>query len=315
MNLQALLNSPRAGRLVFGLSQRLSPRLGERLAQTLAAWLVNQRETPLVRAIMANQWVAHGESLTADELYQVTRAALTYLALAFYHLFHYFDDPRGLQNLVDFPPIVEELIARTQEGRQGAVVAGLHMAGFDVAALAAARRGFKAITLSLPQPSASVEWQHSLRRKVGLEVLPGTLPNLRPVIQRLKGGETVLTGIERPMPGLKYAPRFFGRPTLLPTHHVYLALKAEVPVIVLAPILTEEGRYRIAASEYIRLQPYADRHQEMLTNAERLLEIAQGIICQAPTQWVVPHPLWPEVFAEHPHLFNGKRPQQNGASR
>jgi KDO2-lipid IV(A) lauroyltransferase len=312
MNLQAILNSQSAGKLAFHLSRRLPHKFGYWIARVIARWIAAQRDTPLVQAIRANQWVVSsgmpgGASLTADQLDQAAQETLTYVALAFYQLFRNFESPEALQQLVCLTPQVEEIIARSQEGRRGVLVAGLHVAGFDLVAQAAALRGFRGLALSLPQADGAVEWQHTFRRRSGLEILPANVANLRQAARRLSQGETILTGIDRPMPDLKYRPFFFGRPALLPTHHVYLALKANAPVVVIGAMLKPDGRYHVLSSDYIQLKPYEDRAQEMVCNAERLLEAAEEIIRQAPRQWAVPHPVWPEVFSENPYLLRGKK--------
>ncbi|MDI6694722.1 MAG: lysophospholipid acyltransferase family protein [Anaerolineales bacterium] len=311
MDLQAILNSQTAGKLAFHLSRRLPPKFGSWIAGVIARWIAAQRETLLVQAIRGNQWVVSGRIssgalLSAEQLDRAAQETLTYLALAFYQLFRNFESAEALQQLVCFTPQVEEVIARSREGRHGVLVAGLHMAGFDLVAQAAALRGFRGVALSLPQTSQAVEWQHAFRRRSGLEILPANVANLRQAARRLSQGETILTGIDRPMPGLKYRPLFFDRPALLPTHHVYLALKAGAPVIVMGAMLKPDGRYHFLSSDYIQLRPYEDRAQEMVCNAERLLEAAEEIIRQAPRQWAVPHPVWPEVFSENPLLLGGK---------
>ena len=69
---------------------------------------------------------------------------------------------------------------------------------------------------------------------MGLEILPATIANIRQLIRRLQAGEMVITGVDRPTSDLKYHPVFFGRPAQLPTHYIYLALKAHVPIVLLA---------------------------------------------------------------------------------
>jgi lauroyl/myristoyl acyltransferase len=105
----------------------------------------------------------------------------------------------------------------------------------------------------------------------------------------------MLTGVDRPVENAKYRPRFFGRAAQLPVHYVTLALKARVPIVVMASILRPDGSYQILASDFIELEPQADRRAEIVENAEMILEIAAGFISQAPYQWSVYQQVWPEV--------------------
>lgn len=296
MDMQRLLNSRRLGGAVFGLCRVLPPGLGLYLAQWIASRIAASRGTPAVQAVRANQWVVNGERLNPLELDQAVLECWQSIARSFYELFHYYSSPETLQSLVVFPSEAETLIARSREARQGMILAGVHLSGFDIMAQAASLRGLRAAVLSLPQPGPAVEWQHSFRRQVGMEILPPTLANLRHTLQRLAAGESMLTGIDRPAPGLKHCLNFFGHPARLPTHYVTLALRAHVPIIVLAPLRGSDGRYRLSLSEELVMRSYSDRDQEIECNAERVLEAAADLIVQAPRQWAVTHPIWPDVL-------------------
>lgn len=298
--LQRLMNSRRVGELAFALCRPLPPRLGYPLARWIARRIAASRQTPFVRAIRSNQWVAGGSRSEPVELDQAVEDCLGYLTTAFYQLFHYWHSPLALQNLLEFSSEVNEIIARSQEKRHGIVVATLHTSGFDLMVQAAAYAGFSAVGLTVPDANAAVEWQESLRRGAGLEILPPTMANIRRVINRLSAGETAFTGIDRPLPDVKYHPNFFGRPTSLPTHHIFMALRAHVPFVLMTPVLTPDRRYRVISSGEIHMQPDADHQKEMVSNAERVLEVAEDMICKAPRQWSMPHPVWPEAIAVMP---------------
>ncbi len=295
MDMQRLLNSRRMGSAVLGLCRAIPPGLGLRLTQFVAARIAASRETQAVQAVRSNQWVIHREALTPAELDRTALECWQSIARSFYELFHTCSSPAQLQSLVVFSPEMEALIARSQEAHQGMILAGVHLSGFDIVAQATAQRGLRAGVLSLPQASPAVEWQHSFRRQAGMEILPPSLANLRRAIQRLEAGEFMLTGIDRPMPDLKHCLKFFGRPAHLPTHHITLALRARVPIIVMAPVRGPDDRYRLYLSEELFLRPYSDRDQEIECNAERVLETAAALISQAPRQWAVTRPVWPEV--------------------
>jgi KDO2-lipid IV(A) lauroyltransferase len=95
-------------------------------------------------------------------------------------------------------------------------------------------------------------------------------------------------------------PRFFGRPAVLPIHHIYLALKTHVPIVVALSRLEEDGKYHIYASPAIEMDSYTDRADELLINAEKLLDVAAGYIRQSPRQWLIYQPVWPEILNDVP---------------
>ena len=176
----------------------------------------------------------------------------------------------------------------------------VHSTNFDVALKASAMRGLKGLALSLPEADEAVEWQHSLRKSGEVEIKPATLAVLREATERLKSGGTVLTGVDRPMPESKYKPLFFGRPTALPVHYIYLALKTGVPVSMVTAIRDDDGVYRVIASDLVKMKPHHDRKTEILQNAETILNIAEDFIRLAPDQWAVIQPLWPEETPNTP---------------
>ena len=106
----------------------------------------------------------------------------------------------------------------------------------------------------------------------------------------------MLTGIDRPIPEPKACPRFFGRPAALPMHHVFLAAKAQVPVMVMVTIQQPDGKYHVMTSEPIEMDPHPDREVEALQNAEKVLRVAARYIQKAPQQWSVSLPVWPETL-------------------
>jgi lauroyl/myristoyl acyltransferase len=206
MNLQSLLNSRTGGLWALRISKLLSPTLGLRFSQLIADRIVLNRQLPLVRAIRANRWVVSGGQLAGADLDRAVRDNLRHIARSCYTLFHNLDHPAALQNLVEFNQPLEALIARSQEKRHGLLVAGLHLSNFDLVVQAAARHGLRCITLTLPdgiENQEAVEWQHSFRRRSGMQLLPASLPNFRSAIHRLQSGETVFTGIDRPVSSAK----------------------------------------------------------------------------------------------------------------
>jgi KDO2-lipid IV(A) lauroyltransferase len=300
MNLQGLLNSRRAGMLALRVSRRLPPKWGYRLADTLADRIAASSQTPMVQGIRANQWIVSDQRLRGEALDQVVRETMRHMARSFYTLFHYLEVLDRFQNLIDYDAHAEAVIAQSQEAGQGLVVVGVHMSSFDLVAQASALRGLRALGLSLPQPDEAVEWQHEFRRHAGLEILPASIHNIRQTIERLKAGETVLTGLDRPLPDPLYRPRFFGHPANVPVHYIQLALKAGVPLVVMAAIEQPEGRYRVVSSDLIHLEHYADRHSEIVNNAEKVLMVAEGFIRRAPQQWAIFQPVWPDLLLQVP---------------
>lgn len=307
MNLQTILNSKQAGTLALFLSRHIPLSVGYWLARVVAARIAANPETPMVQALRANQWVVSGENLSASQLDQAVLESLGFVTRSFFEFFHLLSQPARLEELVIFNPQALEIIRRSQRSEQGALLCGLHTTSGDLLIRAAALKGARLTGLSLPLANEAVEWQHNLRRQVGVEILPATIGNIRQVIHRLEAGETVITGVDHPAPDQKYQPVFFGRPAQLPAHHIFLALKARVPIVLMISVLEPDGCYHIHSSDPIEMEACADRDEEMIRNAETVLKAAESLICLAPRQWAVFQPVWLQVLEKiPPSLSNGR---------
>jgi KDO2-lipid IV(A) lauroyltransferase len=174
----------------------------------------------------------------------------------------------------------------------------VHLCSFDLALQAVGLKGLSVHALSAEQPGGGYRWQNRMRKQSGVEIIPASTASLRQAIVRLKNGGSVLTGLDRPVAGSKYRPRFFNRPASLPAHHIFLALKASVPVYMFASFIDPRGTYRVTASGPINMRPFEDHTVEMVRNAEAVLEVAEDFIRQAPQQWSMFYPVWPEVLGE-----------------
>jgi len=300
MNLNKILNSSQSGRLALRIAQLLPPSLGFPLGRSIADWVAAHRDLPMVAAIRTNQWVISGGELNSEGLDEIARNTIRSTAYSMYFLYHNWNNYSALENKIEYSPEVDVLIERSRVCEEGTMIVMVHSTNFDVALKASAMRGLKGLALSLPEADEAVEWQHSLRESGEVEVKPATLAVLREAAERLKSGGTVATGVDRPMPESKYRPLFFGRPTALPVHYIYLALKTGVPVSMVTAIRDKDGVYRVIASDLVKMKPHHDRKTEILQNAETILNIAEDFIRLAPDQWAVIQPLWPEETPNTP---------------
>jgi len=242
MGLGNLTNSRKAGVVSFYLCKFLPPRLGYRLADAIACRLASNSQLPMVQGIRLNQWGVSHCSLTQDELTQSVLAVMRNITRAFYEQFYYMHRPERLRLKIVENEILREIFSWDKAGRGGLLICGLHMCSFDLVYQAITQMGLKTIGLTLPLETEAIAWQHQLRRKVGGEIIPATMSNLKQVIRRLQAGEIVVTGIDRPMEDLKYRPRFFDRPAQLPVHYVQIALAAKVPILLMASFRQPDGR-------------------------------------------------------------------------
>jgi lauroyl/myristoyl acyltransferase len=296
----SLLDSRRVGELGLYIGQVLPLSLGYCLSDSIAAVLAVRRSSAMVRAVRANQWRVRGEKISGKELDRAVRETLRNVVRSFYLLFHYLDDDTALRNFIVMDAELQALADACKSHNCGILVLGIHMSYFDLALHGLVRNGLHPLALTLPQGTEAIEWQHELRRRSGLEILPASIHNLRLVIKRLEAGGMVTTGVDRPMCEPKVTPLFFGKPANVPVHYIQLALKANVPVRLLAPIMRPDGRIQVLSSGDIEMQHCSDRQEELVFNARRVLEFAESVIVRYPQQWGMTWPVWPDIRDQVP---------------
>jgi lauroyl/myristoyl acyltransferase len=291
-----IINSP-FGLGFANLVGRFTPSwLGYRIAINIANIISSRKSWRMVRATRGNQWVVHGEKLDGPALDKVVAENYRNIATSIFELYHNINDSQAFLKLVEPNPMAIQLVQRPEYSIRGLVVAGVHLGNFDMVFQMLGLASIHAVALTLPKMNAGYQKQREMRQKKGVRVLQASVGSLKYSVDYLKQGGMVVTGIERPDPSYPYRLKFFGRPAALPIHHIFLALKAKVPVIVAAAIKRPDGKYHFLFSDPIEMQPHPDRHTEIVLNAEAVLRVAERFILQDPTQWAMTFPVWPEVL-------------------
>ncbi len=295
IDLQRIANSPAAISLAVTLGRVLPRPWGYAIADGIAGKLAEQRQSGLARAVRANQWVVLGEPTDGEALDRAVYETLRNSARATFDLYHTIQSPKAAARLIVLDAATEQLSKRPEFGDRGLVVVGLHLSGFDLVLQWIGKQGMRPLTLTIPDPQGGRRLEYEMRSRTGLTLLPASAGALRQAIRHLQHGGVVLTGIDRPIPQPQMRPRFFGRPAALPMHHIFLAAKANVPVLPIASFLGPDGRYHVQMSTPIEMEAFQDREMERLWNAEKVLSVAERLIGHAPHQWSVSLPVWPEA--------------------
>jgi KDO2-lipid IV(A) lauroyltransferase len=238
--------------------------------------------------------MARGAKLSKDALQSAVRETLRNNARDLYRLYHDLQRPEAMQEMICISREVCEILERPEFGERGLIVLGLHLSNFDFVLRSIFQQGFQALVLTIPNPQGGRGVEYEMRKQLGMNIVPASVGALRSAIHHLENGSTLVTGLDRPIAHPKHQPQFFGRPASLPIHYVPLASKAGVPIVVMAAIQQEDGRYHVFRSEFIECDP----KQDDVHNAERVLQQAEHFIRLAPQQWNVPLPVWPKLLDE-----------------
>jgi len=295
-NLQRFINSSFSVRLISTIGRVLPVRLGHSLADFIAARISSRKQSQIVRAVRANQWVARGETLEKEALDQAVRETFQNTARSLFDLYHFVQNPQAAQRMIVFDASFQQLAERLEFADRGLMAVGLHLSNFDLVLQWLCRQKFKPLALTVPNPQGGGRIEFEMRKKTGVNLLPASVSAFRQAARHLQKGGLVVTGIDRPIPEPPARPLFFGRPSALPMHHIVLASKARVPVVIVITSLRQDGKIHLMTSDVIEMNPHPDRDKETQQNAEKVLNIAESFIRLAPQQWSMSLPVWPEVL-------------------
>lgn len=294
-----IINSRAAYQAALGLGRALPPVVGYALADLISGLMSRMPHLAPVRAVRLNQWIAHDRQPDARELDHLTRETLRSAARAVYDFAHWKDHPQVLKKRVQ----VEEsflIVAEKARNREHGVILALpHMTNPDLLGWVSAPLFGRLTAIAPNRLLEGYQVQNQLRRQVGIEVIPGSLEAVRTALTRLRDGEAVVFGVDRPFADSAFRPRFFGIPAALPVAHVRVALKLDLPIYVVGAALKDNQRISLWASE-LTLQRFPDPQEEILANAEAVLEVVMGNIRQFPVQWNMTFPVWPDWMDQVP---------------
>ena len=298
MDVQRILNHKWVVKASIFVGETLPPNLGYAVTRGFARFLTAFRNSELSRSVRANQWVVQGEDLSYPELVDATRSVLTHAGRCYYDLYHTWTDPEAQRAMVPISREIEDFIAYSKSS-QGTLVVAPHLSNFDLVIRALASYGLQAKILTLENPTGGQQVQNKLRETTGLDITPLGNPDVySEVIEHLKSGGVAATGVDRPSSNRKkrHQVEFLGRPSALPVGYIRLALAADVPITVVAAKMLPSQKYSLLHSGPIHLKKFEDRVKEVVYNAEMILEVIGDYILQAPEQWLMYYPVWPETL-------------------
>jgi len=290
--MDSILNSRFGLRFALTIARTTPPRLGYVIARLIAQILTLRKESNLIQTIRMNQQRVSGNTLNKADLDQAAREVLLNSSRSIYDLYHYLEDLDSNDDKFFIDPAFQGLIDHSKANTQGIVIGGLHMVGFDLAFQWLVPDLIDPLALTIPNPEGGRALEFQRRVERGIRLVPGSFKGLREAIRYLEQGGIVVTGIDHPSEIFQHRLNFFGAPASLPSHHIFLALKAKCPVVVAASYLGADGRYHLTASSPIDMEILPDREDQLRHNGGKVLAAAEDIIREHPQQWLVFQPVW-----------------------
>jgi len=288
------------------LSRILPPFIGYPIAH-LISWIASCFPNGATyRALMLNQWIASGKSLSKRELIRRVRSIFYNQGNALYDFYRALDRPDLVRRLVKMTPAFMKLVEECKREDQPTLLLMLHLTGFNLGGFRLVQEGMRYLVLAHPNPSRGYKWQNKLRNDRGMEVVPFTPANFVRARERLQQGGTVLTAVDRPMEGSSYHPQFFGFPADLPVGYIRLAIKTNARVFVVGFLTLKDHTQVIDVSEEVIMERFENPEHEYIVNAEKVLKIAEEFIRKDPEQWMMFYPVWPGEINNMEHEIGTK---------
>jgi KDO2-lipid IV(A) lauroyltransferase len=286
--------------LGLALGRSVPPWIGYPGGRFIADWMAGRKGSSLVRTIRANQWVIRGEKSTSEELDEAAKEVLRHQARCFYDLYHTLTNPEKMGKLLAKSPATENLVEISRSGDSGTFVVAPHLSNFDLALLALAYRGLQGQVLTYGEPTGGYKIQNDIRAQTDLVITPVSDEAHQKAIQTMQNGGIVITAVDRPIKRKAHTLTFFNRASPMPAGHIRMALEAKVPVRVVAACTHSDTQYDIHLSEPIPMEPHTNPATEIRQNGEAVLSVIEGYIRQAPGEWLMYYPPWPEALEEMP---------------
>ena len=145
------------------------------------------------------------------------------------------------------------------------------------------------------EPPEVFEWFISLRRRLGMDLIPVGPDAAGRVVAAIKRGDVVCLLSDRDVGGGGVSTSFFGERTRLPAGPAVLALRTGAPLIPAAVYWQGSTRHAIA-------RPPLDtgRHGRFRDDVSRVVQdyaaALEGLIRVAPDQWHLMSPNWPSDY-------------------
>lgn len=292
MDRVSLITNPWGVALAAILGRLMPLRTGLALADRLADNFARQTQSADVQAVRFNQQTLEGGKLSPEELDARVRAVFRNSARGVAEVLHYQFRPAKLLRRVDANEAMQGYIRLTQDQNRSVVFTCPHAGNYDLAGRALGLMGLRALILAEPTSRVDYNYQNRLRRQTGLTIHTISMESLRLAAQFLEIGGSVLTGVDWPVGEARYRPRFCGRPSLLPTAHVRLAVKVGAPVVVVVCLRRPDGNYYLDSSEPIPMRAGSSMPDTILNNTEAVLAVVEQFIRKDPAQWLLYRPVW-----------------------
>jgi lauroyl/myristoyl acyltransferase len=295
LNFQQFATTEFGTRLWVGLG-RLPLPAGRALARVVIGVLWRRRHGSLYRILYANQSVVLGPEADPERIHRAVGALLKHAGMTAIDLMYIASrGDEAIRRSVEFGPELWADYHAARAGGRGVLVCGCHISNFNLGFLAFGLLGVPVRVLSMADPAGGFQVMHDFRARGPIDQSAIDRASLRGAIRHLREGGVVGTGVDWPLGAAAEEPLpFFGRPAVLPTGHIRLAMSSGAVLLPTAFRWSAERGYYGQTAPHIELELTGHRDADVRHNALRVLAVIERWIREAPDQWLMYHRMWPE---------------------
>ena len=184
-----------------------------------------------------------------------------------------------------------EDFARAFARGRGVVLSSAHIGPVSVVGQIMVAKGYP-VTLPVERETGAMARSvNRARQRMGLQFVP--TDSALGIHRVLRRGEVLAVLADRAVTGVGERVTFFGRPALLPSVHVALAMRTGAALV--PGFAGREGGTLVARFHpALELASTGDRAADLRENMRRWAAVLEGAIRRAPEQWSVFERMWAE---------------------
>lgn len=171
----------------------------------------------------------------------------------------------------------------------GVIVASAHLGPIVLCGQILAAHGLEVAVVVEPKTNDLGRLVDRARSAMGIRTIETRSP--MGIVRTLRRGGIVAFLADRAITGVGERVPFFGRPALLPTAHVAIALRTGA-ALVPAFALRERGRLRAYLASALELPRTGDHDADVREGTRRWAEVLERWIARAPEQWSIFQRVW-----------------------
>jgi KDO2-lipid IV(A) lauroyltransferase len=180
------------------------------------------------------------------------------------------------------------------EAGNGVIIVTPHLGGWDFGGAWFASKGYKATVVVEPlEPPALFEWFASMRREMGLEIVPLGPSAGTTILRRVKEGGIVGLVCDRDLSGGGVPVTFFGEGTTMPSGPAVLALRTGAPILPAVVYFEGHEGHRGVIRPPIPVERTGSFRDDVARVMQAVAHEFEDLIRVDPAQWHLFQPNWP----------------------